>query len=238
MSVRGFFVSGLAVTCLVVPAGIASAAPVQIDMTGSFNADVIVNGNTSGLDPTQDPVDNVSYSLATQKAMESTCSFVPKGLPNDGLFPANSKHPLVQLAYRNNRNGMNARRSEAGDAFTVLVPQAKYQKVHLFMTSGDDPSDVKAILKYKGGSTTVKTFTVPDWFSSTTGPGGYSLIGGLDRMTPTGGTCDESAAGVFAHVFGQKISANANKTLKSITVEKADVTSSVLNTFGAIAIKA
>lgn len=239
MRFRSLLVGGAVLSCLLLPTVPALAAPVQIDMTGAFNADVIVNGTVNHPpDSTQSALDNVSYSLGTQKAMDASCGFSdPKGLPNTGLFPATNTHPLVQLAYRNYKNGNNVHRSENPDSFTVAIPPAKYKKVHVFMTSGDDASQAKVTFKYRGGTTSAKSFTVNDWFDAATGAGAYSLIGGMDRMTPTGGSCDESNNGLSAHIFGQKLTVDSSKTLKSMIIAKTNFEPTVLNTFGAIAIK-
>jgi hypothetical protein len=230
-------VSGAILLGLIAAAGPAQAA-VQIDMTGSFNADVIVNSKTPpAVDNSQSAIDNVSYSMATQKALDSSCSFAGKGLPNNGFFPATAQHPAVQLAYRNSDDGNNVHRADAVDVFTVLIPHAKYKKVHVFLTSGDGPSDVKVTFFYADGTSRAWALTVNDWFDSPA-TGAYSLIGGMDRMDPTGSQCDESANGVSAHVFGYPLAANARKTLTKMKIEKTDTGYTVLSTFGAIGIKA
>jgi hypothetical protein len=242
MKIRYTFLGGLLLSCLL-PALPAQAAPVQVDISDDFNADVIVNGTSGNIDSTQSPVDNVSYSLATQGALVDCDPPVVEtawqGLPNNGHFASNDDHPDVQLAYRNSKNGKNAVRLEADEKFSFPVPHDKYRKVHLFAMSGDGPSSVKVTFTYMNDSTTVKNFTIGDWFEDPP-TGTYSLIDGMDRMEPDGATCDESSNEFAdAAVFGKKLTPNDNKTLKKITVKRVlSAEYSILNVFGVTGLKA
>lgn len=239
MKIRYTFLGGLLMSCLI-PALPAQAAPVQFDISDDFNADVIVNGTSGNLDTTQSPLDNVSYSLATQGGLDEGCGAGDwKGLPNNGLFAKNGNHPKVQLAYRNSNSGNNARRSVVDDQFSFSVPHAKYKRIHLLATSGDGASDVKVTFTYTDDSTTVKNFTIGDWFQPPVN-GTYSLIDKMDRMNPAATECDDSPTNASsARVFGKSLEPNKNKTLKKMAVERVPGAEySILNTFGATGVKA
>ena len=242
MKIRHTILGGLLLSCLI-PALPAQAAPVQVDMRDVFNADVIVNGTSGNIDSTQSPVDNVSYSLATKGALVDCDPPVVEptwqGLPNNGQFAGNGDHPFVQLAYRNSKFGKNAVRLEADQKVSFPVPRDKYRKIHLFAMSGDGPSSVKVTFKYRDDSTTVRNFTIGDWFQSPA-TGTYSLIEGIDRMTPDGTTCDESSNEFAdADVFGKALRPNKDKNLRRMTIERVlSVDSSILNTFGVTGLKA
>jgi hypothetical protein len=242
MKIRYVFLTGIVMSCLVLALP-AQAAPVQVDMTDVFNADVIVNGTSGNIDSTQSAVDNGSYSLATQGALVDCPSPVVQptwqGLPNNGRFASNGNHPFVQLAYRNSKSGKNAVRLEADQNVSFPVPHAKYRKIHLFAMSGDGASSVKVTFRYLDGSTTVKNFTIGDWFQDPVA-GTYSLIGGRDRMTPNGTTCDESSnAFADANIFGKAMRPNDNKVLRRMTVERVlSAEYSILNVFGVTGVKA
>jgi hypothetical protein len=242
MKIRYTFLGGLLLSCLI-PALPAQAAPVQVDMRDVFNADVIVNGTSGNIDSTQSPVDNVSYSLATQGALVDCDPPVVQptwqGLPNNGQFAGNGDHPFVQLAYRNSKFGKNAVRLEADQKVSFPVPRDKYRRIHLFAMSGDGDSSVKVTFRYMDNSTTVKNFTIGDWFEDPA-TGTYSLKEGMDRMTPDGTTCDESGhESVDADVFGKALRPNDNKVLRRMTVKRVlSAESSILNTFGVTGLKA
>ena len=243
MKFRYTVLSGLLASC-VLAALPAQAAPVQVDMTDVFNADVIVNGTSGNIDTTQAAIDNNTYSLATQRALNDECAppvVDPtwQGLPNNGQFAGNGDHPFVQLAYRNTRFGKNAARLEADQQVSFPVPHAKYRRIHLFATSGDGDSSVKVTFKYMNGSTTVRNFIIGDWFQAPE-TGTYSLIEGMDRMTPNGADCDESPHEFStAHVFGKALRPDSGKVLRRMTVTRVPSAEySILNVFGVTAVKA
>jgi len=228
--------------CLI-PALPAQAAPAQVDLRDVFNADVIVNGTPGNIDSTQSSVDNVSYSLATQGALVDCNPPVVQpnwqGLPNNGQFAGNGDHPFVQLAYRNSKSGKNAVRLEAEQKVSFPVPRDKYRRIHLFAMSGDGDSSVKVTFRYADDSTTVKNFTIGDWFEDPA-TGTYSLKEGMDRMTPDGTTCDESSNQFAdADIFGRALRPNENKVLRRMTVKRVlSAEYSILNLFGVTGVKA
>ena len=242
MRSRYTFLGGLLMACLI-PALPAQAAPVQVDMTDVFNADVIVNGTPGNIDSTQSSVDGGYSSLATQGALADCDPPVNEptwqGLPNNGQFAGNGDHPFVQLAYRNSKNGKNAVRLEADQKVAFPVPRNKYRKIHLFGLSGDGDSSVKVTFKYRDGSTSVKNFTMGDWFQDPE-TGTYALIDHMDRMETTGPACDESVDEFAdAAVFGKALRPNKFKVLRRMTVKRvltAEYT--VLNVFGVTGVKA
>lgn len=239
MKIRYTFLGGLLMAGLI-PALPAQAAAVQVDISDDFNADVLVNGTPGVLDATQDPVDNVSYSLGTQGGFDEGCGAGPwKGLPNNGLFAANGNHPKVQLAYRNSNFGDNARRMEADEKFSFPVPRDKYKRIHLLATSGDEASNVKVTFTYTNDSTTVKNFTIGDWYQPPVGET-YSLIDKMDRMSPDGTVCEDPGDGEGdARVFGKALKPNRQKTLRKMTVERVLSSDySILNVFGVTGVKA
>ena len=237
MKIRYTFLGGLLMAGLILALP-AQALPVQFNISNDFNADVIVNGTSGNLDTTQSPMDNVSYSLATQGGLNEGCGPGLQGLPNNGLFAKNASHPKVQLAYRNSNFGQNVRRSEAGDVFSFPVPHAKYRRIHFLATSGDGQSNVKVTFTYRDDSTTVRNFTIGDWFEAPVA-GTYSLIDQMDRMSPNGTECDESPHEFStAHVFGKSLRPNKSKTLRKMTVEKIPGAEySILNTLGVTGVK-
>ncbi|MBE9145256.1 hypothetical protein [Planktothrix mougeotii] len=83
-------------------------ATVNFDVSSIFSDDVIVNYTGGVTDTTQTAIDNSGYAAVTQSFAVYTNPTSGNGLPDDGLFSANSYHPAIQLGYNNNNNGNNA----------------------------------------------------------------------------------------------------------------------------------
>ena len=209
-----------------------AATPVQIDMSGAFNKDVIVNGLGNQIDETQATVDVSETSLITQGAARAldSCTEDPDGLPNNGRFAANGDHPRVDLGYDNGKNGKNARRSPDQDSYRVSVPHRRYRAIHVFATSGNGQSAMEVKLLY-GATSSSETFIVRDWFD-TPAFGGYPLVDGRDRAEPDASACHDDDA---AAIWGYKVKANKNRRLRAVRIIRPFDPSpelAVLNVFG------
>lgn len=208
---------GAVATALGMSATANAATAVQFDLADVLNADAIVNGTTLGnLDESQVSVDDTGTSLITQGAagVLESCTGDPDGLPNKGRFAANGDHPLVELAYRNSKDGKNARRSPAADRYRIAVPHRRYRAIHVFATSGDGDATMRVKLHYRGASS-VKEFTVPDWFDTEPEEGPYVLIDNLDRAYPDASAChDENAAAIW----GFEVRAKKSRQLTAVSI--------------------
>lgn len=230
---------------LLAAAHAARSATVQVDVRVHFNADEVVNDGTGALDPTQDPVDQgvfesdnfcfPSQSAAARLAGGGT----PDGVPDDAFFPADAFHPDVQLWWRNDDDGQNARRtSNVADVFTIDVPPGNYAELHLFATSGDGVSPITLTLLYDDLTTSPYFFTVPDWFDDPFPTADlYPLVDGRDRVQVGSGP------GVpFAYedrndaaIFGFRAVVDPAKVLNGVKVDRAAATS-VFDFFGLVAV--
>jgi hypothetical protein len=146
----------------------------------------------------------------------------------------------VRLAWRNDDDGLNARRVAVPETFTIDVPPGNYSEVHVFATTGDGTSDVTVTLAYTELPTGVTAVVVPDWFDDPfPTPDLYLLVDGRDRVQVGSGPGvpyayedrDDAA------IFGFRFPADAARTLTAIRIERTDTTG-VLNVFGAIAVEA
>nr|MDZ8048722.1 DUF4347 domain-containing protein [Nostoc sp. DedQUE02] len=193
---------------------------VPFDLASVFNADVIVNRTGGVTDTTQTAIDASNFALITQSFATFSNSTLGLGLPDDGFFGATSFNPDIQLSYRNSDNGNNARliTTSTGN-FTFNVSSGQYAYVHLALTSTEGSSNARLTLNYSDGTTqTTDSQTIPDWFNEITPSKTlYYLINNLDR-SETDGTGFENAND--AAIFGVRFSADATKTLESITFEK------------------
>jgi hypothetical protein len=227
------------VGCVVLLALLAMSVPAharQFDMSNDFNADVIVNGTTAGnIDETQAPVDISETSFITQRAARvlDDCTDDPDGLPPRGLFPPNNRHPKVNLAYANRRNGKNARRSLEGDRYRVATPHRRFRSVHVFATTGNGDATMRVKLLYRGG-TKVREFEVVDWFEDI--GDGYMLVDDRDRAQPDASECFDDDAPA---IRGFKVKAREKQRLRAVKlIRPANDSSSVLNVFGMTGVRA
>jgi len=198
----------------------AVLATVQFDVSSVLTEDTIVNRPGGTTDTTQTPIDLQSSALITQSFATFIGGAVGNGLPDDGLFAANSFHPDVQLGYRNDNNDVNSRfiKTSTG-SFTFAVTPGNYSEIHLAATSTEGSSAVRATFTYADGTTnTTTTQTVPDWYNSITqSTSTYYLIDGMDRSYADGTTFQNVNNPA---VFGLRFTPDSTKTLQSVTVDK------------------
>ena len=236
MRMRHVGVPVLVLASMTLAAAPASAKAVQIpikDMDGSnlLNRDAIVNGTSGDIDSGQGGADFTGKSYITQTAANAVCTNDPTGLQDDGIYPANTKHPKVDLPYNNNSNGKNVRTigpsTSALNTFTIGVPKAHYSGMHVFgASSGESNIDVQ--LNYTDGTNTLKSVTFWDWFDPDP-DSGYVLIGGTDRAKANGSECFDDNA---ANIYGFKVPADKDKRIKSVTLTRTDANSANSMLFG------
>ena len=222
------------------PVAPPKAKVVQIDITSIFDSDIIANNGTGVLDPTQVAADDSTSGVAntilvTQGAAEELNPSDPDGLPNDGFFPADTLHPDVQLAYRNDDDGPNARRLlDNGNSLMFDVPSDRYDELHIFMISGQGSTEFVASLVYADTTIDEPAIRAPDWFFPVAGPG-YALIDDMDRVRRDFVYDDRNA---FA-VFGIRFDPDPTRTLESVKVTRTtnNSPSSVLSFLGVTAVR-
>ena len=195
------------------------ASTVPFDVSSAFDADAIVNRTGGVTDTTQTAIDAGNKALITQSFATSADSTLGNGLPDNGLFSATNFHPDIQLSYRNSDNGNNAHLIKTSTGSFTFNVSGQYAYVHLGLTSTQGSSDVHLTFNYSDGTTqTSNSQTIPDWFDEITESKTlYYLINDLDRSQADGTGFNNANDPA---IFGVRFSANAAKTLQSITVEK------------------
>ncbi|MFN6449101.1 MAG: DUF4347 domain-containing protein [Nostoc sp. DedSLP05] len=195
------------------------AATVSFNVSSVFDSDVIVNRSTGVTDTAQTAIDANNNALITQSFATFSNSTSGNGLPDNGFFAATSFNPDIQLNYRNTDNGNNARLIKTSTGSFSFNVSGQYAYVHLALTSTEGSSDVRLTFNYSDGTTqTTNSQTVPDWYNEITPSNTlYYLSNGLDRGKADGTSFEDANNPA---VFGVRFSANAAKTLQSITVEK------------------
>lgn len=138
---------------------------VQIDIKNLLNARIVTTWSNGKLVTWTDALDNGSSGEATRTAADKMGNSTALALPDDGIFPANDKHPLVKLNFSNSEtSGNQVHRSIGVDSFLVKVPKAKYTKIWMFYMSGNGNSALKVKLKYADGTIETREIEVPDWY--------------------------------------------------------------------------
>ncbi|MCA9033914.1 MAG: hypothetical protein KDA91_02230 [Planctomycetaceae bacterium] len=199
---------------------------VPVDLSPWFNTDGIAN-RSAGVDDlgSGNGVD-ASGGLLVTDSYAFNQSPDGNGLPDNGLIPANTHHPEIQLAYRNSNNGNNLLRMDnpsGTSSVTIDVPDGRYFQLDLagFATEGSSPLVVA--LDYATGSTTFLQTTARDWFDEVTdgvvdqNAVQYNLINGMDRydgfINSQFQNADDPA------LFGFRFSVDPARTLTSVHVE-------------------
>jgi hypothetical protein len=239
------FLAVLLAARLMLPAG-AAAGVIQLDLSGDFNADLVVNDGSGMNDPDQDPVDHGSivsgnYCFLTQSVAEATvvAPQTPDGLTDDGFIPAGPFHPEAQLRWSNDDDGFNAWRLEdAGGFLGIRVGEIGVVEFHLFATSGDGTSNILITPAYDDAPGSDVPFTVPDWFDDPVFDADrYALINDRDRIQP--GSGPGTAFGLEdrddAAIFGFRILVDPSRLLTSVKIERTDV-DGVLSVYGALVV--
>ena len=175
---------------------VRSQTVVNIDFSGEFNRDIIVNNggadNTGYVaqgisgDSVQDWTDPDNYLLMTQ-SVATAHNDGPvgsrDGLPDNGVIPANQAHPQVTLGYNNNNDGNNVAILEPRAQVDLDVPVQRYSQLAFFATCFDAATVVTTVITYDDDSTKTADVTVPEWKESIVENNDqYYLIDNLDSL--------------------------------------------------------
>ncbi|WP_108326791.1 cadherin domain-containing protein [Limnohabitans sp. MMS-10A-192] len=226
-----------------------------LNFTPLFNADVVWgDDDAAAVTPTANFDDNyafVSESVATSEGNPGD------GLPDDGVFAADSTHPYVDLA-NFNEAGNNAWRvtgqgvsvdgvqtsGASLNTATINIVNGQYSEVHLFASAGGagvgSNATFEVTLTYTDASTeTSDLLSVPDWYDNDLLPTNvYRLIDEMDRAAiPSGwmGQYDYDAVNDPA-IFGFKVVADSSKTLASVTISVVENQTTAFAFFGGTAV--
>jgi uncharacterized membrane protein YgcG len=147
-------------------------------------------------------------------------------LPDDGTFAADAAHPEVVLHFSNaapaTRPQAHLVRGAGNIAFAV--PRATYSKMFLFLTSSYGDSALTATLGYADGTTSMSSFTLPDWGTGAPLPKNppifFNLISGLHKWDAQ----DMSVDTPTHALAGVELTPAMNKMLTSVRITKAGAT--------------
>jgi MYXO-CTERM domain-containing protein len=143
-----------------------------------------------------------------------------KALPDDGMFPANTRHPDIALHFSNAADATSQQTHPVKGAtnFSFAVPVATYSKMFLLVTSSEGSSAIKVTLTYADATTDVVNITVPDYFNdvSATDPVVFILYGDMAKW----GHDNKVAEQNHHNLDGVEVHPSATKMLTNIRVDK------------------
>ena len=205
----------------------------SLDMTNAFNADMIVNNGTGAIDPTQDKWCGETWSFMTQSAAAQLGGTYGNGLPDNGLITGSPLGFPVQLGYRNNDDGYNAIRLDAGSPVSFsLEPgdQTRYGSLFLFGASCQGDTTIDVELQYTDGTTETTSLDANDWLrdGGELSPNVIPLVNGMDWHR-YGVWKDINDAAVFAI----PVPADGTKTLVGMTFTQLSTSVASTAIFGA-----
>jgi hypothetical protein len=213
----------------------------RADTVVQLNVDAMIDGRSvstasggvvtpwsagDGLDATDGFVTTaVEQILQTQG--KTTGGMIGPALPDDGAFPADMRHPTIQLHFSNAAPTTSAQTHQLGrttgpQGFVLAVPPASYSRVFLVLTSSYGVGALTVTLSYAGADApTVTNLSLPDWGAGGAAPNDpvfFNLVQGLHKWTSTDDEIDTPTHGITAI----ELDPTPDATLTSIEVEKTN----------------
>lgn len=198
----------------------------NVDLTSVFTGDYVRNtGDTIDI-----PVDRSNFVLATEDVAGAG-----RGLPDDGVFPANSDHPEVRLAATNTNNGDNGILLSQGGTVTINIPSGRYREVQFYGFGTQGTASASVQFNYSDGTSRNASFSAPDWFDDPAPTASrFYLINNMDRFSRT---TNALARVVDPAVFGFSLDpASGTRSLVSITLRNASTNNALLAILGLLAV--
>jgi len=204
---------------------------VQIDLGKLLNTRVVITQKDGQLQMADNSVDHETSSfLITKSAAEISKAGKINPLIDSGFFPANEKHPDVQLAYGTAGGGPQVHRSaDRTETYSFPVPTNHYAQMQLFFISADGPTPVSIKLQYADGSSEQRVTLAPDFafLPKATDKGWFLLAENFGKVNRQG-LMTES---VHHFIHGFDLDPDPTKVLQQIEITKEN-SKTVLNLFG------
>jgi len=140
-------------------------------------------------------------------------------LPGNGTFAATAAHPLVRLNFSNaDGTGFQTRGVTGAGAFDFSVPAKHYQRMLLFFTSAEGPSQLHFKLTYADGAVEERDILLPDYYYDA--PAGDTNVFSLAQNLPKWDATGKMAERDHHYLHGVDVHPNAGKDLVSVQVTK------------------
>jgi hypothetical protein len=140
-------------------------------------------------------------------------------LPGNGTFEATAAHPLVRLNFSNeDGKGFQTRGIQGAGSFMFSVPAKHYQRMLLFMTSAEGPSQLHFKLTYADGTVGESDVLLPDYYYDA--PAGDTNVFSLAQNLPKWDATNRMKERDHHYLHGVDVHPNADRELVSVQVTK------------------
>jgi MYXO-CTERM domain-containing protein len=167
----------------------------------------------------------VEAILATQG--KTVGGKVGVALPDDGMFPADARHPAIALHFSNAAPTTSPQThqvyiAKGAQSFQFNVPQATYSKMFLLITASEGAAALTITLTYTGGTApTVTKLMLPDYGIGGAAAGDpvfFNLIAGMRKWSST----DVEGDSTTHTITGIELNPMPTATLAGIQVAKTN----------------
>lgn len=215
---------------LFIPAGAASPArsgvpgpltrTVQINVKELLNARPITTFGRGKLTSWTEGLDGDWSGEATFAAAQAMGTATTNALPDNGSFPADARHPEINLNYSNtDEHNPQVRRSEGTDSYGFAVQEEEYAKMILVFMSANGSSRLNVSLAYQGGLSEGKNIEVPDWYNPipASDRSRFNLASDLAKWTKS----NEMSEPNHHYLYGVELDPMPGKKLERVTISKS-----------------
>lgn len=199
----------------------------QVDLQRLFDVDIVLNRHEGVWDTTQDAMDGSGYVLVTASADRELYGAGSRSvLPDEALFEATPDHAAVQLGWRNDDDGPNAKRLGVGAPdLVVTVPPLSCRRLVLYGTSVEGTSTVDVTVRYVDGTETTVSPTFTDWASRATPAGGFLLASELHRASVAIQSAPRTDPYAALSIAGVRVAVDQTKQLVEIALHDRETAS-------------
>jgi hypothetical protein len=209
------------ISCLLFGLLVQAGEVIQVDVRPILTGRAVTTFTDGKLVPWTQGIDGGGRAdgYLTLEASIATGDQHAKALPGDGCFTANAMHPFVRLNFAN-ADGKNPQiRSVTGaGGFIFPVPDKRYQRMMVFLTSAEGPSHLRFRLTYADGTWELRDILLPDYYNAQP-PGEtnvFMLAADLAKWNAAGRMTEPN----HHQIHGVDLHPDARKELVSVRVDK------------------
>jgi hypothetical protein len=207
--------------CLLFGLSVQAAEVIQVDVRPILTGRAVTTLTDGKLVPWTKGVDGAGRAdgYMTLEASVANGDRDAKALPGDACFKATALNPFVRLNFTNaDGKGSQTRSVEGEGGFSFLVPNNRYNRMLVFMTSAEGPSHLRFKLAYADSTFEQREILLPDYYNDA--PAGdtnvFSLATDLAKWDASGRMTERN----HHHIHGVDLHPDARKELVSVQVGK------------------
>ena len=209
-------VLGFLITC-----SLQASEVIQIDVRPMFTGRAVTTFTDGKLVHWTQGVDGGGHGdgYMTREASTANGDTNTLALPGNGTFEATAAHPVVRLNFSNrDGTGFQTRGVQGAGSFVFSVPAQHYQRMQLFMTSAEGPSQLHFKLTYADDAVEESDVLLPDYYYDV--PAGDTNVFSLAKDLPKWDATGRMKERDHHYLHGVNLHPNAGKELVSVQVTK------------------